>query len=70
MNEHFESTGGDGAPEPESGWRGRTGAIARAAAAVAAGIAFGVTTHDIGLGITTVAVAVSILREVFAYPAR
>ena len=51
--------------------RGATGgAITRAAAAVAAGVAVGVMTRDVGLGVTTAAAAVSILREMLARPGR
>jgi hypothetical protein len=70
MTEHHEYAADDGAADGSSGWRGRAGGIARAAAAVAAGVTVGLTTHDVGLGITTAAAAVSILREVFARPGR
>lgn len=66
MTENHEQAA---APDPEQGRRGRTGAIARATAAVAAGVAMGWTTRDVGLGVTTATAALNILRE-FARPAR
>lgn len=65
MTEQHDTT-----PSPDSGWRGRAGAIARTITAVAAGAAVGYTTHNVGLGVTTAAAAVSLLREAFAPPLR
>jgi hypothetical protein len=55
----------DPTPNPTSGWRGRAGAITRAAAAVAAGIGIGYLTHDVGQGLTAAGIALSLLREAF-----
>lgn len=70
MTEHSLPAGGDGAPDHRARWRERTGAIARAIIAVTAGATTGWTTRDVGLGLTTAAVTVSILREAFARPTR
>jgi hypothetical protein len=56
-------------PSPGSGWRGHAGAIARTITAVAAGAAVGYSTHNVGLGVTTAAATVSLLREAFTRPA-
>jgi hypothetical protein len=56
-------------PSPGSGRHGRAGAIARTITAVAAGAAVGYTTHNVGLGVTTAAATVSLLREAFTHPA-
>ncbi|QNJ89915.1 hypothetical protein HZU40_00135 (plasmid) [Mycolicibacterium fluoranthenivorans] len=63
----YESTPGDA---EDRRWRDRAGAIIRAVAAVGAGVAVGVSTRDLGLGVTTAAAAVSILRELLARPGR
>lgn len=70
MSENHEPIAGDDNPDHGSGWSDRAGAIARAVAAVAAGVAVGVSTRDVGLGVTTAAAAVSILRELLARPDR
>lgn len=67
MSENHESTPGDA---EGSRWRDRAGAITRAVTAVGAGVAVGVSTRDVGLGVTTAAAAVSILRELLARPGR
>ncbi|WP_133067017.1 hypothetical protein [Mycolicibacterium sphagni] len=60
---------GDPAPDPSDA-HDRATAIARAVVGVSAGAAVGITTRDIGLGITTAAALVSILGEVMVRPPR
>lgn len=48
--------------------RDRTIDIACAAAAVATGVVMGWANHDVGIGITTSALAMEILRAVFPRP--
>jgi hypothetical protein len=57
-------------PSPAPRWRSRAGAIARALTAVGAGVAVGYSTGDLKLGMTTAAVALSLLQEAFARPPR
>ena len=68
MSENIDPCVGDDTPGDRPGWRDRSAAIVRATAAIAAGLAVGVMTRDVGLGITTAAAGVSILRELFARP--
>lgn len=70
MTERSQAAAGGDVPDNSARWRGRVGAAARATFAVAVGAATGWTTRDVGLGVTTAAATVSILREAFVRPTR
>lgn len=70
MTEQYEPARGDDTPDHEPRWRQHASAIARTVTGVTTGLVTGWITRDAGLGVTTGAAAVSILREVFARPQR
>lgn len=70
MTENYGPARDDDSPDQEPRWRTRASALARAVIGVTTGAVTGWITRDVGLGVTTAAAAVSILREVLAEPQR